>query len=169
MSRRPSAFYMNCTSCCYYKLFLFLWITCLLPALLINASPAYRGNYFDSKCTDVETGRELFVGEAFTRPGRCIRLQCLGTLQLWEDRCQIPKLEGNCHSVPPANEFLNYPHCCPLYTCEIHVINGVSETEETRTYDQYGSLQRTHISQVFSVSPVKGSVPGSGVYTQFEI
>ncbi|XP_054747706.1 protein Vago [Anastrepha obliqua] len=171
MSRGPHTlcthFYYRCCSCS--KLLLLLWAALTLPAPISRANPAYRAGYFEGKCTDAETGRELFIGEAFTRPGQCIRVQCLGTLQLWHDRCQVPKLQGNCSPVPPANEFLNYPLCCPLYTCKSYVTNEVGETEETRTYDQYGSLRRTHISQVFNVDPARGKIPGSGVMTQFEI
>lgn len=41
---------------------------------------------YNAKCRDDETGRELYIGEFFTRPGQCVRVQCLGNLQLWEDR-----------------------------------------------------------------------------------
>lgn len=40
----------------------------------------------NSRCLDLETGRELHVGDSFTRSGRCISVQCLDTLELWEDR-----------------------------------------------------------------------------------
>ncbi|XP_036330016.1 uncharacterized protein LOC118742160 [Rhagoletis pomonella] len=171
MSLGPHTLFTQCSycCCCCCKLLLLLWVACTLPAPVVRASPAYRASYYDSKCTDAETGRELFIGEAFTRPGQCIRVQCLGTLQLWQDRCQVPKLQGNCSAVPPGNEFLNYPHCCPLYTCKTYATNEMGETEEIRTYDQYGSLRMTNISQVFNVDPAKGSIPGSGVMRQFEI
>lgn len=42
--------------------------------------------YSSQFCMDTLTGRSMYVGEVFTRPGQCVRVQCLGTLQLWEDR-----------------------------------------------------------------------------------
>lgn len=50
------------------------------PSLLVDR---FNSN---SRCVDTETGRELYVGDSFTRSGRCIRVQCLDTLELWEDR-----------------------------------------------------------------------------------
>lgn len=34
----------------------------------------------------MKTGRELFIGDFYTRSGQCVRVQCLGTLEIWEDR-----------------------------------------------------------------------------------
>ncbi|XP_011193309.1 uncharacterized protein LOC105219083 isoform X2 [Zeugodacus cucurbitae] len=150
--------------CCCFGLLLLLWAACAWPATL--ASPSYRSY---GQCTDAETGRELYIGDSFTRPGRCIRVQCLGTLQLWEDSCEVPKLEGNCSSVPPGNEFLNYPHCCPLFVCRKIAVSEKERTEEIRTYNQYGTMIKQDIKQIFSVGPVRGNVPGAGVITQFEI
>ncbi|XP_039962469.1 uncharacterized protein LOC126768076 [Bactrocera neohumeralis] len=150
--------------CCCQKLLLLLWAASALRATL--AGPSYRSY---GQCTDAETGRELYIGESFTRPGQCIRVQCLGTLQLWEDGCEVPKLEGNCSPVPPGNEFLNYPYCCPLFVCRKIAVSEKDRREEIRTYNQYGTMIKQDIQQIFSVGPVKGNVPGAGVITQFEI
>ncbi|XP_061402665.1 protein Vago [Musca vetustissima] len=105
----------------------------------------------NSRCVDTETGRELYVGDSFTRSGRCISVQCLDTLELWEDRCQVPKLEGNCTRVPVANEFLDYPRCCPTYECTKYSIDDNSYTYETRIYDRYGRLLKEHITQSLKI------------------
>uniref|UniRef100_W8C1P7 Single domain-containing protein n=1 Tax=Ceratitis capitata TaxID=7213 RepID=W8C1P7_CERCA len=153
--------------CCYYKLLLLLWTAYAMTVAM--ASPAYRASFNYAKCTDAETGRELYVGEAFTRPGQCIRVQCLGTLQLWQDRCEVPKLEGNCSAIPPANEFLDYPSCCPLYMCKMVVLGETDTVDETRTYNQYGDLIKVDIKQIFSVGPAKGNIPGAGIRREFAI
>lgn len=83
--------------------------------------------------------------------------------------CEVPKLEGDCSSVPPHNEFLNYPYCCPLFVCRKIAVSERDRREEMRTYNQYGTMIKQEIQQIFSVGPVKGNVPGAGVITQFEI
>ncbi|XP_075157142.1 vago [Haematobia irritans] len=114
-----------------------------------RSSSTYERDRFlaNSRCVDSETGRELYVGDSFTRSGRCINVQCLDTLQLWEDRCQVPQLEGNCTRVPVANEFLDYPRCCPTYECTSLKADDNSITYETRTYDRYGRLLTERIMQ----------------------
>lgn len=69
------------------------------------------------------------------------------TKTLSSRRCQVPKLEGNCHRLPAANEFLDYPRCCSNYECKSSKSDDKSTTDETRLYDHYGRLLREHITQ----------------------
>uniref|UniRef100_A0A1A9VWK9 SVWC domain-containing protein n=1 Tax=Glossina austeni TaxID=7395 RepID=A0A1A9VWK9_GLOAU len=108
----------------------------------------YRHYFTSAKCKDLLTGRELYVGDFFTRSGQCIRIQCLGTLEIWEDRCQIPKLSDNCNSLPVANEFLDYPRCCPTYECHSYTTNPNGETETRQIYDHTGNLLRESLLHV---------------------
>lgn len=52
-------------------------------SILMHLAASYR--YSQQYCRDTLTARQLYVGEVFTRPGQCVRVQCLGTLQVWED------------------------------------------------------------------------------------
>lgn len=52
-------------------------------SILVPLAASYR--YSQQYCRDTLTGRQLYVGEVFTRPGQCVRVQCLGTLRVWED------------------------------------------------------------------------------------
>ncbi|XP_037823977.1 uncharacterized protein LOC119612292 isoform X1 [Lucilia sericata] len=110
-------------------------------------STTYSRDHYNAKCTDPETNRELYIGEVFTRPGQCIRVQCSGSLKLWEDSCQVPQLEGDCYRLPAANEFLDFPRCCPNYECKSSKSDDKSTTDETRLYNHMGRLLREHITQ----------------------
>ncbi|KAH8415302.1 hypothetical protein KR222_002095, partial [Zaprionus bogoriensis] len=108
---------------------------------------AYR--YMTQFCGDTVTGRELYVGEVFTRPGQCVRVQCLGTLQLWEDSCKVPtSLKGACTVLPPTQAGQEYPRCCPLYECKTYQSNAGGELEQTNTYDHNGNLRKSHVTEV---------------------
>ncbi|XP_030378266.1 uncharacterized protein LOC115626897 [Scaptodrosophila lebanonensis] len=115
-----------------------------------TAVPYRSRNYlFTQYCKDAQTGRELYVGEVITRPGQCTRVQCLGTLELWEDNCQVPKsLKGDCAPVQPTDLNLDYPKCCPMYECKTYRRNDFSELELTNTYDHYGNLRRSNMAEV---------------------
>ncbi|KAL7743241.1 hypothetical protein ACLKA6_016184 [Drosophila palustris] len=104
-------------------------------------------------CADTYSGRQLYVGEIFTRPGQCIRVQCLGTLQLWEDSCQVPAgLKGNCVALPPTDANLDYPKCCPLYECKTYESNSRGEVEQTHTYNHSGKLIQTNVAEVVFIN-----------------
>lgn len=64
----------------------------------IRAAYLYNPQY----CSDTLSGRQLYVGEVFTRSGQCVRVQCLGTLQLWEDRWACSSIRA---SIPFAIAF----------------------------------------------------------------
>ncbi|KAH8284426.1 hypothetical protein KR018_008823, partial [Drosophila ironensis] len=99
-------------------------------------------------CMDTQTGRQLYVGEVFTRQGQCVRVQCLGTLQIWEDSCLVPKnLMGDCHPVPPSEENIDYPRCCPLYECKTYKSHASGTGEQTNTYDHYGTLRKSYLTE----------------------
>ncbi|CAD7086772.1 unnamed protein product [Hermetia illucens] len=103
-------------------------------------------NYIDGRCVDPETKRELFIGEYFHRPGQCVRVQCLGDLSIWEDKCNDPRIQGNC-----IKEFLNmdqaYPNCCPLYKCEYHI----GSTKEIRVFDHHGNIVSRSVTNIILV------------------
>uniref|UniRef100_A0A1I8Q2F7 Single domain-containing protein n=1 Tax=Stomoxys calcitrans TaxID=35570 RepID=A0A1I8Q2F7_STOCA len=149
---------------------LMLSLLLLLQSNVINLTFATPSTYArdrflaNSRCVDSETGRELYVGDSFTRSGRCINVQCLDTLQLWEDRCQVPQLEGNCTKIPVANEFLDYPRCCPTYECTSYKTDDNSITYETRTFDRYGRLLTERIMQRVRVlvHHPQSQYPGNG-------
>lgn len=154
------------------KLWVFIPI-CLIFLVIVtvvDCSPLQSQNsvYEELKCFDEKTSRSLYVGEVFYRRGQCIRVQCLGNLEIWEDRCRVPRLEGICTEVPPANEFLDYPKCCPLYSCKLYNGNN-GNTEETRVYDQYGNRKSTYITQVFTRVIENGQPAGGPIRTRFKL
>ncbi|KAH8304070.1 hypothetical protein KR059_000006, partial [Drosophila kikkawai] len=127
-------------------------------------APSYL--YNPQFCMDTLTGHSLYVGEVFTRPGQCVRVQCLGTLQLWEDSCQVPNLKkGDCKPVPPKETGLDYPRCCPLYECKSYETHAGGTLEQTNTYNQYGSLLNTHLTEVIMISqrPLQAETPTAPV------
>ncbi|KAM7348624.1 vago [Cochliomyia hominivorax] len=145
-----------------FKLIIILIFIFNIIVIFGHPSSTYSRDRYNAVCTDPETNRELYIGEFFTRPGQCIRVQCLGTLQIWEDRCQVPQLEGNCYRLPAANEFLDYPRCCSNYECKSSKSDDKSTTDEIRLYDHYGRLLREHITQ-----RVKVLIKAPGTVTTF--
>ncbi|XP_022219461.2 uncharacterized protein LOC111072116 isoform X2 [Drosophila obscura] len=130
----------------------------VLLAILAGGEAAlpYRSSsyhYNQQFCMDTQTGRHLYVGEVFTRLGLCIRVQCLGTLQLWEDSCLVPSsIKGDCRPVPPTETNLEYPRCCPLYECKTYESNAEGTLEQTNTYDHNGSLRKSHLTEVIVIN-----------------
>ncbi|EDV95397.1 uncharacterized protein LOC6569294 [Drosophila grimshawi] len=104
-------------------------------------------------CIDTLSGRQLYVGEVFTRLNQCVRVQCLGTLQLWEDNCKVPMtLQGDCNVLPPTDANLGYPKCCPLYECKTYEASAQGELEQTNTYDHAGNLRTSNVTEVIVIS-----------------
>ncbi|XP_034487410.1 uncharacterized protein LOC117791698 [Drosophila innubila] len=128
----------------------------LLMLFGINqATPTNRSSkhYSVQFCADTYSGRQLYVGEIFTRPGQCIRVQCLGTLQLWEDSCKTPAgLKGTCVALPASDANLDYPKCCPLYECKTYESNARGEVEQTHTYNHSGKLIQTNVAEVVFIN-----------------
>ncbi|KAH8419715.1 hypothetical protein KR009_001535 [Drosophila setifemur] len=117
------------------------------------ANPYRTSPYYNTFCMDTQTGRQLYVGEVFTRQGQCVRVQCLGTLQLWEDSCLVPELtKGDCNPVHPTEENLPYPRCCPLYECRSYESNAGGTVELSNTYDHYGTLRQSHLTEVIRLN-----------------
>ncbi|XP_016971900.1 uncharacterized protein LOC108039401 [Drosophila rhopaloa] len=113
--------------------------------------PAYM--YNPQFCMDTLTGQQLYIGEGFTRPGQCIHVQCLESQQLWEDSCQVPKLtQGDCRPVAPPKASSEYPRCCPLYECKSYESNAGGTLEQTNTYDHYGTLRNSHLTEVIKIA-----------------
>ncbi|XP_037928052.1 uncharacterized protein LOC119666433 [Teleopsis dalmanni] len=129
----------------------------------------YQGSSYYQKCTDSETKQELLIGDVIQRRGRCIRAQCLGTLEIWEDSCQIPHLPGTCSQLPPPNEFLDYPDCCPLHECKSYEFNENGETVETLTYDHHGILKKQNIIKFLVVVDHQKRNPNDNVSARFNI
>ncbi|XP_034663956.1 uncharacterized protein LOC117898572 isoform X1 [Drosophila subobscura] len=120
-------------------------------ALPYRSSSSYH--YSQHFCMDTQTGRQLYVGEVFTRLGLCIRVQCLGTLQLWEDSCLVPSsIKGDCKPVPPTETNFEYPRCCPLYECKTYESNAEGTLKQTNTYDHNGSLRMSHLTEVIVIN-----------------
>ncbi|XP_017965431.1 uncharacterized protein LOC108657361 [Drosophila navojoa] len=120
-----------------------------------RAMPQYPSSYRYSQqyCRDTLTARQLYVGEVFTRPGQCVRVQCLGTLRVWEDTCKVPVgLKGDCHVLPPTETDLVYPKCCPLYECKTFTSNPEGELEQTNTYDHLGNLRKSHLTELIIIN-----------------
>ncbi|XP_020805029.1 uncharacterized protein LOC110181577 isoform X2 [Drosophila serrata] len=144
----------------------FKYIVLLISLTIIGGSQAatlpYRSSayvYNPQFCMDTLTGHSLYVGEVFTRPGQCVRVQCLGTLQLWEDSCQVPNLKkGDCKQVPPKETGVDYPRCCPLYECKSYETHSGGTLEQTNTYNHYGTLLNTHLTEVITITtrPLQG-------------
>ncbi|XP_017089735.2 protein Vago [Drosophila bipectinata] len=142
------------------KTFRYIFLIVSLVVVGIDAGVPYRQPYVYEHqfCMDTVTGRQLYVGEVFTRPGQCIRIQCLGTLQLWEDSCLVPKLsKGDCRPVQPEEENLDYPRCCPMYECKTYQSHAGGRVEQTITYDHYGTVRKSHLTEVIVIRPQKGS------------
>ncbi|XP_034116673.1 uncharacterized protein LOC117576188 [Drosophila albomicans] len=120
-------------------------------------SPSYR---FQPKfCSDTYSGRQLYVGEMYTRPGQCVRVQCLGTLQLWEDSCKSPAgLKGNCIVLPQMESNLEYPKCCPFYECKTYESNSQGEVETTNTYEHTGYLRRSYVTELIRINKEPGEI-----------
>ncbi|XP_055912340.1 protein Vago [Eupeodes corollae] len=153
----------------FWQVCLFLSVT-VIGYCTVLASPLQNQNLYEElKCRDEITNRALYVGEVFYRRGQCIRVQCLGNLKVWEDRCQVPRLEGNCTVIPPANEFLDYPKCCPLYSCTKFLRDDSGNMEETQTYDHYGNRKSTYITQVFTRRMENGNPAGGPIRTKFKL
>ncbi|XP_015041464.1 uncharacterized protein LOC108162674 isoform X1 [Drosophila miranda] len=120
-------------------------------ALPYRSASSYR--YSQQFCMDTQTGRQLYVGEVFTRLEQCMRVQCLGTLQLWEDSCLVPSsIKGDCRSIPPTESNLEYPRCCPLYECKTYESSAEGTLEQTNTYDHNGSLRKSHLTEVIVIN-----------------
>ncbi|XP_017045676.1 uncharacterized protein LOC108091151 [Drosophila ficusphila] len=132
----------------------------LLISLIIVESPAAipnrRSYIFDRQfCMDTVTGRPMYLGEFFTREGQCVRVQCLESQQLWEDSCNVPNLTtGDCKPVESDLASPEYPRCCPLYECKTHQKNEGGTMEMTNTYDHYGNLLRSRITEMIVVGQV---------------
>lgn len=75
-------------------------------------------------------------------------------------------MEGNCYRLPPANEFLDYPRCCPNYECKSSKSDDKSTTDEIRLYDHYGRLLREHITQRVKVVITEPATVTTFNYTQ---
>ncbi|XP_017076940.1 uncharacterized protein LOC108111845 [Drosophila eugracilis] len=129
----------------------------LLISLIIGGCkgiPYRPQSYMDNQqfCMDTMTGRQLYVGEIFTREGQCIRVQCLESSRLWEDSCQVPKLtKGDCKRVPPKDDNPEYPRCCPLYECKSYETNPEGTMEMTNTYDHYGTLRLSSLTELIVI------------------
>ncbi|XP_016923137.1 protein Vago [Drosophila suzukii] len=109
-------------------------------------SPAYL--YNQQFCMDTVTGQNLYIGEVLTRKDHCVRVQCLETLQLWEDSCQVPKLtKGDCKPIASTEDGAEYPRCCPLYECRSYETSPGGNMEQINTYDHYGTLRSSHVSE----------------------
>ncbi|XP_026838801.1 uncharacterized protein LOC6551671 [Drosophila erecta] len=123
-----------------------------MMALIIGGSQAIPyGSYLYNQqfCMDTLTGRQLYIGEVFTREDQCVRIQCLESQQLWEDSCQVPKLtQGDCKPIPSTNVGAEYPRCCPLYECKSYKSNSGGTLEQTNTYDHYGTLRSSHLTEM---------------------
>ncbi|XP_055846481.1 protein Vago isoform X2 [Episyrphus balteatus] len=152
----------------YLPVYLFCLVAVIADCAVCGSPLQNQNLYEELKCRDEKTNRALYVGEVFYRRGQCIRVQCLGNLEIWEDRCQIPRLEGNCSEIPPANEFLDYPKCCPQYSCKLFLKDN-GNTEETRIYDQYGNRKSTYITQVFTRRMENGIVAGGPIRTKLKV
>ncbi|XP_017123924.1 uncharacterized protein LOC108143866 [Drosophila elegans] len=128
----------------------------LLTSLIIAGSQAalpYRPYVYDQQfCMDTLTGRQLYIGEVFTRQGQCVRVQCLESQQLWEDSCQVPNLtEGDCRPVAPPGSSTEYPRCCPLYECKSYESYAGGTMEKTNTYDHYGAPRDSRITEMIVI------------------
>ncbi|KAI8033309.1 uncharacterized protein LOC128265721 [Drosophila gunungcola] len=128
----------------------------LLTSLIIGGSQAampYRPYVYNQQfCMDTLTGQQLYIGEVFTRQGQCVRVQCLESLQLWEDSCQVPNLtEGDCRPVAPPGSNTEYPRCCPLYECKSYESYAGGTMEKTNTYDHYGTQRNSHLTEVIVI------------------
>ncbi|KAH8368147.1 hypothetical protein KR084_007653 [Drosophila pseudotakahashii] len=105
--------------------------------------------YNQQFCMDTLTGQQLYVGQAITRQDHCVRVQCLETLQLWEDSCQVPNLtKGDCHRIASKDENSEYPRCCPLYECKTYESHSGGNLEQIKTYDHYGTLISEHLNEL---------------------
>ncbi|EDX17613.1 uncharacterized protein LOC6725648 [Drosophila simulans] len=128
-----------------------------MMSLIIGGSQAipYRSSaylYNQQFCMDTLTGRQLYIGEVFTREDQCVRIQCLESQQLWEDSCQVPKLtQGNCKPVPSTEPHAEYPRCCPLYECKSYESNSGGTLEQTNTYNHYGTLRSSHLTEMIVI------------------
>ncbi|ALC48814.1 Vago, partial [Drosophila busckii] len=112
-------------------------------------------SYNQQFCRDTLSGRQLYVGEVFTRSGQCMRVQCLGTLQLWEDSCKVPvSLKGDCTRLEQTADNTNqdYPKCCPLYECKTNETNMHSKLEMTNIYDHNSNLRKSNVNEVIIVN-----------------
>ncbi|XP_039498240.1 uncharacterized protein LOC120455836 [Drosophila santomea] len=137
-----------------------------MMSLIIGGSQAipYRPavNLYDQQyCMDTLTGRQLYIGEVFTREDQCVRIQCLESQQLWEDSCQVPKLtHGDCKPIPSTNVRAEYPRCCPQYECKSYESNSGGTLEQTDTYDHYGTLRSSHLTEMIVMrSRPRGEIP----------
>ncbi|XP_068159504.1 protein Vago [Drosophila tropicalis] len=129
--------------------FMMLLLICISQSAS-SYSPFAR--YEEQFCIDTHTGRQLYVGEIFTRLNECIRVQCLGTHRIWEDSCQVPRaLKGECRAVASTQLNLEYPKCCPLYECRTYESNPHGTMEQTNTYDHNGKLVKSHITEMIVV------------------
>ncbi|EDW66280.2 protein Vago [Drosophila virilis] len=141
--------------------------TCLLGFIFVicmgisRATPPFHSYLYNPQyCSDTLSGRQLYVGEVFTRSGQCVRVQCLGTLQLWEDSCKVPgALKGACNVLPPTEANEDYPRCCPMYECKTYESNAQGELEQTNTYDHTGNLRKSHVTELIVIS--KDRRPGA--------
>lgn len=82
----------------------------------------------------------------------------------------MPNLKkGDCKPVQPTETGLDYPRCCPLYECKSYESHAGGTLEQTNTYDHYGTLRKSHLTEVIMIGqrPFKG--PGEEPVRKYQV